>query len=227
MTVTTTPSDSFSPRSAAGEGPGVRGSSGPIPVSKSVASHRSCPVPIKPPPPSRFGRARAGIDFAGIFSVKQRVPSRSADQSGPGPCSRKCPDRTPTPSPLFSWTLDHAFGGSWTLDLGLAWRCPVPSRLAMTVPGRRRAPRTTPPQAGFRQPTAPSIGQRSPRFYAPGNNSEFSRSKAGLGAGEEMPGGPAAVECASGGCLTPLGLRTERIGWASRSQACAALRPGL
>jgi hypothetical protein len=78
-------------------------------------------------------------------------------RSRPGPCSRKCPDRTPTHR-VSSLTLD-SLGG-------------VPSRLARPVPGRQRAPRTTPPQAGFCQPTARSGGQRTPSFYAPGNNSE-------------------------------------------------------
>ena len=125
------------------------------------------PFRLFPPSPRRLGRERG--DFASIFSVKHRVPSRLADRSGPATV-RESVRTGPRPHRLiFS---DPGPRLRRTLDLGFAGKCPVP-----TGNERPRPPARTPndsAQALSSQPTAPSGGQRTPRFYASGNNSENS-----------------------------------------------------
>jgi hypothetical protein len=153
----------------------------------------------------------------------ERTPSISSQPVPPHqsrPVWQTSPDRAPVresvrtgprPRRLSSPTLDHAFGGSSTLD-SRPWTCWKVSRLATTVSGRRRAPRTTPPPAGFRQPYRAKRRAKNPEFLRAWKQlGKFPRSKARLETEKEMPGGPAAVESASGGFVTPLGLRRDRI----------------
>jgi hypothetical protein len=69
------------------------------------------PVPPVSPSPNLLGKGRSEGDFSGLFSVKQRVPSRLPSQCPAGsgstplaghlPSETKCPDPTDPPANLF------------------------------------------------------------------------------------------------------------------------------
>ena len=70
---------------------------------------RKSPVPPVSPSPSLLGKGRSEGDFSGLFSVKQRVPSRPREATG-------------------SQSGEHRCGGSTTLEghLPSETKCPDP-----------------------------------------------------------------------------------------------------
>ncbi len=164
--------------------------------------------------------------FAGIFSLKQRVPSRVPS----GPASVRCPDRAPVRESVRTGPRPHRPSssdvGPWTLDLGLAGRCPVspgndcPGTAARTA----NASATSQLQPTYRAQSRP----RNPAFLRVWKQlRKFPRSKARLATEKEMPGRPAAVEWAGEGLSHPVGAQEGPNWFGPGSQACAALRPGL
>jgi len=157
----------------------------------------------------------------------ERTPSISSQPVPPHqsrPVWQTSPDRAPVresvrtaprPRRLSSLTLDHAFGGSSTLDFRpwTRWKVSRPAwqrpfQAAGAHPERLRhkpASVNLPRQAAGKEPRV------STRLET---TRKISSTQIATWNGGEVPGGLAAVECASGRCLTPLGLKRDRIGTA-------------
>jgi hypothetical protein len=202
MTLTTTfsprPAADFSELSRAGEG---------RPATSSVESGG--------------GRFRPGFLGETTCPVPFGRPART------GPLFAKVSGPHPDPHRLSSLTLDHAFGGSSTLDFRPWTRWKV-SRPAWQRPFQAAGAHPErlchkPASVNLPRQAAGKESRVSTRLETTRKFSSIQK----LATEEEAPGGPAAVECASRRCLTPLGLKRDQISSAPRSQAGVALRPGL